>query len=905
MKMIKGHEDVFMDMVLQCIHFYEQNIFIKPDDKYCLLRVLPVLLLIIDGSEVKDNVFKQKRLRPKLTLMKEWFAQYPLLPTSSGGNSIYLKTILKRSLHYDEHKENNIIIPEYEITTDWYDNMCTHYDTLMTQVQDVIEVEGGGTQDCSHIAAIVSNCFISLREWTCRIRENFAWKINNPYSGEMPQEEGLDYKRLVFHNFNFKEISIIVDVITRIKCLANYLKVWKNTFSRYVQAHVHNSMVSVAETDFEQFRYLCVDWKDSLGIIYVPAAAQLYSIRSIIREILHTKSKLSRKNLLEAEILSKFYDESYNFPALLNIAANLEEITDLSDLFFRKLHSPDSPLEYSMPYILIEHVVNNKYTSCNILKQSESLLALPNHQAKAANQAIVNLAECLTYLLDIYNDADRCVSKKLQHLRENIGIEAGLVLEHIILSISQDMHCEYKELASNKLRELIVINHDDPNDSYALESFAKIGFKYAIKNNSASDTKNKQFCLMKRCIDFRHEIGQEINSILCSDTKEANRKFEDNSDLFDFLVTMKIVKGTTELLKYHLDTVNDFEAVLIEADLFENSVEAMIKDGLIHSLESFKTREQIESVKRADDIIKKKIAEEYHIYKKEAKKAMIQVSFKDPASSSLSSASGGGDNRCCFRPNLKRAASLKISSGELQSALPPNFLEEFEQLVSIDIEKLIKYEAITARRRAFQDQYNTKDAKKELDKRDALNFTLPEPHPVTGPITGASIKDRLLTLKNDLQLFYTKLCDDEVHEDILDANLKYFNGIEELLDLFKSLAISTPRRQTLCSVPDIDRVSLAVPLSEAFVSGGKCKLIDGHFMEANTMYQETLVKVKLFSGEHALKQAQREYNFMVYVYTRICFKYFIFSIDFVLLVFVVVCFFFFLIISKYLIFIVL
>lgn len=171
-----------------------------------------------------------------------------------------------------------------------------------------------------------------------------------------------------------------------------------------------------------------------------PAPTQLHLMRTIVRALFDEKSEgrqsrglfASKKDLEKDDVifLEQFYNESYRFPALLNFTATLREITDMSDLWYREFYLDLSnqvqfPIECSMPWILTKHVITNQ-----------------------GNQ--VPLMECLSFLLDIYNDAaNRSIFVlKQQHLYREIEGEANLVLDQLTFLISDEMYSHYKNMAA-------------------------------------------------------------------------------------------------------------------------------------------------------------------------------------------------------------------------------------------------------------------------------------------------------------------------------------------------------------------------------------------------------------------------------------------------------------------------
>lgn len=232
-----------------------------------------------------------------------------------------------------------------------------------------------------------------------------------------------------------------------------------------------------------------------------------------------------------------------------------------------------------------------------------------------------------------------------------------------------------------------------------------------------------------------------------------------------------------------------------------------------------------------------------------------------PDSNPIQAPSGAESSAFCGEETVdtEKVDTEKAVLDNEAAGLPPNFLSQFDACVSVDLVKLIQHEDLANRRKEFLNKKDLSAAKEIKEQLKELEFSPPSDRNST------SMHQQMQSLYKELCDFYYHLCDqDDVDEDVLEINLSYQKRIEDMLKLFKSkeVTVASPSR-TVNQFLNLDRISLASPLSEAFTSSGKCLLLDGHFSYANTVEELFGQKVKLFLGENALEEAQREFNFMV------------------------------------------
>ena len=62
-KRIAGHEDVLIEILEHALEYMQKGYFVTPDEKHRILRVIPYLMLLIDGTSGDArsiNIFRTK-----------------------------------------------------------------------------------------------------------------------------------------------------------------------------------------------------------------------------------------------------------------------------------------------------------------------------------------------------------------------------------------------------------------------------------------------------------------------------------------------------------------------------------------------------------------------------------------------------------------------------------------------------------------------------------------------------------------------------------------------------------------------------------------------------------------------------------------------------------------------------
>ncbi|KAJ8613807.1 hypothetical protein CTAYLR_004917 [Chrysophaeum taylorii] len=587
LKKIPGHEEVLIEMLQQNIDFIENERYLTPDEKYRLIRSLPHLMLLIDGS---TNVFKDKRIA--LKPLQAIFRAYPVVP-EYGDMSMTMLVILRRATHWDASMEktweDKKIASRYSLLTHWPDIKVKYFEFLSKFSKTTTELATykfckglSATTYAKFVSRLASDGFKMLQTWTCLVLEAYHWKLTHPAA------QGSPYEAAVKNNYNARERGVLVDVISMIKSLASELASAEAAVAPYVRLHVHHEVQQFVAGELLpplhrahkrnraiiepllKLRRLVADWPDKVEPddyvkysrqdgrveakhpvrVVGPSPTQLQLMRTMVRSMYDQRNQLkvgyfSKKDLEKEDInlMETFYNESLAFQYLLNYSDTLRANSDLGDLWYREFYLELSgqiqfPIELSLPWILTEHIIR--------------------HQAEA-----MPLVENILYTMDAYNDAAHRALYVLNQrfLYDEIEAELNLVFDQLVFLVADYAYSHHKDnAAARQLDEPYVerLRQSRKAQKKLVDPPARrLGIPLA----------QRRVQLLGRVIDLNVLIAQHVNAKLYKDVEFCLKKFEacDLSTIVDYERALRVVEATRDSLAEHLE-LDPFAVIVAEID---------------------------------------------------------------------------------------------------------------------------------------------------------------------------------------------------------------------------------------------------------------------------------------------------------------------------------------------------
>lgn len=361
--------------------------------------------------------------------------------------------------------------------------------------------------------------------------------------------EGSEYARVLKLNFSKNELSILIDFIFMVKSLSAMLSSNESVLFPYLRFHVHHRIQTLVQRDLVpllhrldkrnkpilptllKLRALVADWLEGSDpqkdykeytrkhgsniLVQHPARvvgaahSQLFILRAQIGMLCDSDSEVRRKQSIfskadlerqDLEIFEKFYTDSLLFPYVLNFGEVISQISDLSEFWFREhylemTHCIQFPIEFSLPWILTEHLLTGRVTNTPMI-------------------------ENVLFLTDIYNDAAQKSLYVLnqQFLYDEIEAEANLVIDQFYFLLSEDIYSYYKALAASTELDVTL--------KHKLEVLK--GSEYLTISSKRIESLMSQHSIqiLGRAINLNFILTQNINNKIYRDIDLAIKRFE-------------------------------------------------------------------------------------------------------------------------------------------------------------------------------------------------------------------------------------------------------------------------------------------------------------------------------------------------------------------------------------------
>ena len=307
-----------------------------------------------------------------------------------------------------------------------------------------------------------------------------------------------------------------------------------------------------------------------------PSFAQLELIRTFC-ESLHDPDKsesrffsfLSSSSDVDrdgAEILKRFYNESYYYPYLILLSDTIAKACDLSSLWYREFYlemtkQVQFPISSSLPYVLVRECMARPHATENIF-----------------------------YVMEIYNDAANFALHSLgqRHLFDEIESECDLALEQMVFILGDRLYNHYKSAAASRklspsyrsrLREF---KSEAAASASSASTSSKIwpifgasqkvnppgGILELDHQRFSSLLSQSNVRLLGRSVDFSRALTFHVDVYLRNDLQTAVSKFESSKSLsgaMELKSILDVLRETHETFEKHLH-LESFDSLMKQID---------------------------------------------------------------------------------------------------------------------------------------------------------------------------------------------------------------------------------------------------------------------------------------------------------------------------------------------------
>mmetsp|Transcript_22337 Transcript_22337/g.32537 ORF Transcript_22337/g.32537 Transcript_22337/m.32537 type:complete len:1588 (+) Transcript_22337:206-4969(+) len=619
-KQIMGHEDVLIEILEQVTYNLENHVFVTPDEMFRTIRVLPHLMLLIDGDAADPksfNIFRNKavKLAPLQKLMKE----YPVTPLY-GDMPITLFYIMYRVPHFDRasmgaawgETPDSRTEAHHNITTHWltikdsFNSFIVRFTAVMNKVNRypfVKVLEKENIEFASSVYSMVKDGFSRLSNWTSILTQVLSWKYSHPAPMEKLEalradtsKRGHEYERVIRYNFTEGELTVVVDVISMIKSLSSLMFKAESKLAPILRFHIHHSVQQLVQADLlpllhrvakrnrsdvfeavQQIRTLAADWTDGQpktddykeysrkqgrieashpSRVVAPGHTQLSLLRTQIRALYDEKSASRQKQ--------GFFGR-----------ADLErdDIALLEAFYYDSFY-----YQYVLNYGGTLRAVSDlsdlwfrefflEMTKCVQFPIEMSMPWILTEHVITNKVVEIPMIENVLFTMDIYNDAAHRALYTLnqQFLYDEIEAEANLVFDQLIYLLSDEMYTYYKNYAaSTGLDQVYKILHEKLR---RMTKESKTQSMMVCRRRYEIPMGQRHIQLLGRSIDLNYLIGQHINNKMYRDIEAAIKRFEcsDYTGILDLRCVLKVLRDTHTLLSEHLE-LDSFDSLYHEVN---------------------------------------------------------------------------------------------------------------------------------------------------------------------------------------------------------------------------------------------------------------------------------------------------------------------------------------------------
>ncbi|XP_037086734.1 cytoplasmic FMR1-interacting protein-like isoform X2 [Pollicipes pollicipes] len=595
---IINYEELLADVVNICVHMYETKMYLTPQEKHMLVKVMGFGLFLMDSEQCNINKLDQKK-RICISKIDKIFKGLEVVPLF-GDMQIAPFNYVRRSKNFDPskwplantnqtHPQSDLLSSLPQIRDDhlkYISELARYSNEVTTTYKDSPRTDAENRAICE----LALRGLQLLSEWTSVVTELYSWKLLHPTDHHQNKEcptEAEEYERATRYNYTDDEKFALIEVIAMIKGLQVLMAKMETAFSDGIRRNIYAELQDFIQLTLREplrkviknkkdlvrsiitsIRETCADWQhgvqpqddpmlrgkkdpDSGFSIKVPrrrvgpSSTQLYMVRTMLESLIADKSggkRTLRKDIDGPYLLQidQFHKTSFFWPYLLNISEFLQQCCDLSQLWYREFY-----LEMTMGKRIqfpIEMSMPWILTD-HILRNKEP-----------------SMMECVLYPLDLYNDAGYYALTKFrkQFLYDEVEAEVNLCFDQFVYKLSEQIFAYYKNLAGSIML-----------DKRFRIDCAMLGTRlpYPPANRYETLMKQRHVLLLGRSIDLNKLISQRINANMQKSLDLALTRFEasDLTGIVELDGLLRVNHLAHKLLSASL-ALDDYDAMLREAN---------------------------------------------------------------------------------------------------------------------------------------------------------------------------------------------------------------------------------------------------------------------------------------------------------------------------------------------------
>lgn len=578
---ITGYEELLADVVNICVHMFETKMYLTPNEKHMLVKVMGFGLFLMDSELCNINKLDQKK-KLKLDRIDRIFKNLEVVPLF-GDMQIAPFNYIKRSKHFEASRwplssSSNSMSPQADLMVHLPQIREDHVKYISELAKYSNEVtttykECGSDNENQDTAELALRGLQLLSQWTSVVTELYSWKLLHPTDHHMNKEcpqEAEEYERATRYNYTDEEKFALIEVIAMIKGLQVLMARMETVFIDAIRRNIYAELQDFVQLLLREplrkaiknkkdlirsiivsVRETCADWhfgveplsdpalkgkKDpdnGFGIKVPrrnvgPSSTQLYMVRTMLESLIADKSggKRTLRKDIDGQYLvqiDQFHKTSFYWSYLLNFSESLQNCCDLSQLWYREFY-----LEMTMGRKINKCQVRHQHNEeCSDLITMEKRIQFPiemsmpwiltDHILRSKEPSMM---EYVLYPLDLYNDSALYALTifRKQFLYDEVEAEVNLCFDQFVYKLSEQIFSHYKQLASS-----ILLDKRFRVECVALGAYL---LPYPRANRYETLLKQRHVQLLGRSIDLNKLITQRINADMQKSLDYAISKFE-------------------------------------------------------------------------------------------------------------------------------------------------------------------------------------------------------------------------------------------------------------------------------------------------------------------------------------------------------------------------------------------
>lgn len=595
---IEGYENLLSDIVNICLNMYENMMYLTPNEKYMLVKVMAFGLFLIDSKDI--SIYKMDA-KKKINIGKidRILKQLEVVPLY-GDMQIAPYRYIQNGTNFDHSKwpccESNQPSPQSDLLMNleavredhmtYISQLARHTNEAITTTRESLRTDAENKE----LNDLALKGLRLLSAWTQLVMELYSWKLlhpTDPHQSQACPPEAEEYERSTRYNYSSSEKFALIEVIAMIKGLQLLMSRMESVFMDAIRRHIFGELQDFVQLRLRDIlrkaikkksdvikmiimsvRDTCADWirglepqddpalrgkKDPESGFEIkvprrnvgPSSTQLYMVRTMLESLIAEKSggkRTLRKDIDYHHLMNidGFHKSSFFWSYLLNFNESLQNCCDLSQLWYREFF-----LEMTM----------GKRIQFPIEMSMPWVLTDHILETKEAS-----MMEYVLYPLDLYNDCAHYALTKFrkQFLYDEIEAEVNLCFDQFVYKLTDQIFAYYKHLAGS-------IMLDKRFRAECASVGARINFP--IANRYTTILKQRHVQILGRSIDLNHLIGQRINAALQKSLDIAISRFEagDLTGCVELEGLIECNRLAHKLLRQYL-TMNDFDAMFREAN---------------------------------------------------------------------------------------------------------------------------------------------------------------------------------------------------------------------------------------------------------------------------------------------------------------------------------------------------